>query len=519
VTESATPPAERSERPSSNAEFYAAFAASLLALVLPLWTSTMLPFLELPQHLAAIRVIHDYEQWEWGFGLFYEVDLTARPLMVYYMAVHWLASVVPIESANRIVLSLYVVAVPLSLASYLRAHGRDPAVALLAGPLAYSVPLFLGFISFVLAIPMLFWALAALRRLMDDHTYRRMAGLTLLTVLLYFTHPQVFALYVPCALITLLAATGGHPRHWWRQAAHLLPGLVFFASWLPGGAETSAAAPAWQVPPVDEMSYGRLLDRFESIPHAMTNAYQGDGDELILLGLFAVCVALFLWREISTTRWLRSRLPELTLLAGATVFFVSPVQWGSLIAVAYRLVPVLALFALATLASHRLPSRRYLLIAPATVLCLATAWMQIRGGNRFDDEAVPGRELLAEAVPASRLLALTYEAEGDVLVTRPYAYFSGYHVFDRGGMAEPSFATGAAMFPIRYRDLVGPPAIRSGIEWAPEQVDLDRALSYFDYFLVRSYDVAATPFNDLLDRVELIRAEGRWRLYRSTGAP
>ena len=53
-----------------------AFAALAIASAVPLWTVEHLPVQDLPQHLAAIRILHDYGSSELGFSQFFEIHLS-----------------------------------------------------------------------------------------------------------------------------------------------------------------------------------------------------------------------------------------------------------------------------------------------------------------------------------------------------------------------------------------------------------------------------------------------------------
>ncbi|MEC9070847.1 MAG: hypothetical protein VX938_00650, partial [Myxococcota bacterium] len=184
-------------------------------MVIPLWVTELLPLMDLPQHLATIRILHSLDDPAFGLAPFYLVDLSSTQYLGYYYLVDLLAHAVGIETANRLVLSVYAVGVPLGMISYTRAFGRDPAVGLLAAPFAYNTFLFMGFANYVLAIPLVFWGLGVLRGLMDELKWGRFALLVAITLALFYTHAQAFLVYCLCAgLIGLLGGHGFHPRNW-----------------------------------------------------------------------------------------------------------------------------------------------------------------------------------------------------------------------------------------------------------------------------------------------------------------
>ncbi len=74
----------------------------------------------------------------YGVSHYFGIELGRTQYLAWYFLVDWLAYLMPLETAARVVFSLYAVGLPLSLAALLRAHGRDPRVALLAAPFVYS---------------------------------------------------------------------------------------------------------------------------------------------------------------------------------------------------------------------------------------------------------------------------------------------------------------------------------------------------------------------------------------------
>jgi hypothetical protein len=126
-------------------------AVSVIAAVVPLWSSELLPFMDLPQHLATIRIMTDIGAP--AFAPYYDTSLGSTQYLGYYYLVQGLAALTDLETGNRLALSLYAIALPLSVAAYMRAFGRDMAVALLSVPLVFNTFLFMGFANYLLAIP------------------------------------------------------------------------------------------------------------------------------------------------------------------------------------------------------------------------------------------------------------------------------------------------------------------------------------------------------------------------------
>ena len=101
-----------------------------MACAWPLFVVDHPPIQDLPQHLAAMRVLVDYHDPALRFAEFFEVDLLRTQYLAYYGVVRVLGLALPVELANRLVLAA---AIGL-LAPGLRAAAVNlPAPALVVG--------------------------------------------------------------------------------------------------------------------------------------------------------------------------------------------------------------------------------------------------------------------------------------------------------------------------------------------------------------------------------------------------
>src|SRR5262245_42252543 len=96
-----------SARFRSNPMLYSAFAALWICALVPLWGSRYLPLLDLPNHLDAIAIWHRYYDRTWRYSDYYLLNLKPVPYWGYFLPVHWMAYLVPLEVANKIYLSAY----------------------------------------------------------------------------------------------------------------------------------------------------------------------------------------------------------------------------------------------------------------------------------------------------------------------------------------------------------------------------------------------------------------------------
>ena len=504
-----------------------AWLVVLAACVWPLWASALLPFMDLPQHLATVCVLHSYNDPTFGVSHYFGIALGKTQYLAWYFLVDWLAYLMPLETAARVVFSVYAVGLPLSIAALLRAHGRDPRVALLAAPFVYNPFLFMGFANYVTALPLVFWALALLQEALDAFSWRRLLSLTLVTLLLFYDHAQAFVFYGALAGVTvLLGAQGVHPRHWWRQSLHMAVPALAMAWWmrqsliLAGEEEWRKGLGGRNVAPVD-IRFKPLLERFTSFPEFLLDAYPDDKDERILIGWLVLLAVVWVIgragvvRRAPTGRFaLRQHVPEALLVTGFLIYLFSPISYKWIWPISDRLVPAVALLAIPALARAVTPFRTFTLVIPATLLALAMSSLHVERAREFSNEAGPIREVVAQAEPGKKLMSLIYQPQSRVMKWPAFLHFGQYYTVDRGGMANFSFAN-FPQSPVLFPDEGGPPKVPPRFEWTPEVFTMAEHGWWYDYYLIRDPNPARNPFGAARTQVELVTQQGPWSLYRN----
>jgi hypothetical protein len=502
--------------------------ALLLAMalaVVPLWTSSLLPMMDLPQHLATVRILHSYGDPAYAVDKYHLLDFSSTQYLSWYFSVHWLSYLMPLEAANRLVLSLYAAGLPLAMWHLLRVLGRDPGMAVLAAPIAYNTFFFMGFANYVTAIPLLVWALAWLVQALQEQrpTWSRIAGLAAVTLVLFYSHAQAFVLYVGLAgLAVLVGAKGLHPRYWWRQSLHLLPSALAMAIWMSrslilAGAEEWKQGHGGRNVTDTQVRFDPLMDRLTAIPGQFLDGYRGDGDERVaLLWLAIVLAAALLGRQEKP--WPSNRLhklPAVWLVALLAVYVLSPISYKWIWPISWRIVPLLGLFALAVPHWQRLPLRSLTLLLPGVALMAWASLWHVQQGRAFALEVGPIRQIVAKAEPGKKLMSLVYGPGSGVLNHAPLIHIGQYYVVDRGGMASFSFAN-FPQSPVVYPTVGGPPLLPPRFEWTPERFTWQEHGQWYNYVLVRGGP--AQPLGRDMDKVELVATEGPYRLYRNKQA-
>jgi hypothetical protein len=199
-------------------------ALTALAMI-PLWSARILPMLESPTDLAIGRIWHSLQDPVYHLSEFYALRFRALPGQLFPLLIHLLLYVSPIQVANKLVLSIYVIAFPLSVGFLARALGRSPWLALGAFPLLFSRNWMFGYGGFLLGSAALFFGWALVLRILRTGSRRDLSWLLLATGVAYFAHVVPWLLLIVGGLALILNQLRG-PRHWVGALLGLLPSMI-----------------------------------------------------------------------------------------------------------------------------------------------------------------------------------------------------------------------------------------------------------------------------------------------------
>jgi hypothetical protein len=489
-----------------------------LALAVPFWAGDYVPLVDLPQHLALAAVLRHHDDPAWAFNHFYEVEwLKLTPYWTYYLALDALSFVMPLDTASRVYLSLYALAVPWTGLAACAAFGAPRWGGLLMAPLALNANLYFGFVNYATGVVLLLVLLAEFQRFLTARTAGRAVRLAALSAVLFLTHAQPFAFLLLAA--PMLAAAAPSPPSTGRRLAALLvlapATLGLFAPWVyrefvgPRSAE-----PKYNFGTVTDLGagYRPVRQAVAELPEAVAGAYQ-DGSDTLLLAAWAGLVATLLaagWRRGAPHAWRGRRLALLALIC----YFVLPMairgQWN----IAPRFAWIAALLLVTALGD---PGRRLAHIgtAASVALTLAGALNALHHHRQFSREAA-GFAGVVDVIPmGQRVLSLIYDTRSRVFTQWPYMHFGQYLMAYRGGAAGWSLAKTPAQ-PVRHRRPADVPTLDPS---RPEQFRPAEHAPRFDYFLARAGPSAGVIFAGAAAPPVLVYAAGAWRVWRNEQTP
>ena len=489
-----------------------AYFLAVVAGVAPLWTTHYLPFVDQPQHLHLISVLSRLGDPSTVYPRLFQVRDTVTPYLGYYVIVGALSRLTGLEVANKIFLSAYVMAMPLSMAFLLRSLGRPAWPSLLSLPFAYGDNLAWGFINFCAALPLTYVSCGLCVRAVADTRRRTLMAIwlaVLLTAVLLF-HVLAFA-FVSVAAPLLLCMTRAPGENWLRARrfaiAGAIPAASLFVGWVAlrlGQPSQIAYGAPWQAwGPVfskQNLSYKPFAQNLAELPQVLANMLRDGTDRY---GFYAACVcaigglvAGLTWarleedRESAVERW---RVAALAVLA-LTLFFVAPFDIrGYAYYVNTRYAQLAAPLVLACVPAVRPRAAQALTIAAALAAILSAVSLA-DGFAQFDRESKALDVMLAVTAEKPMIMGLIFDP-GSRVVTHPvYLHSSAVLAMARGGATNFSFAL-TPHSPVEYK---APPPPTFPSEWRPDQFDYATQGAAYDHFLVRGVEPLQL-FGRLLD--------------------
>jgi hypothetical protein len=491
------------------------FAALWICALVPIWAPRFLPLLDLPNHLDAIAIWHRYRDPSWGYAKYYDLNLIPVPYWGYFLPVHLLSYLMPIEIANKIYLSAYALGVPLSTAMLAQQMGRSKWLALFAFPLVFNMNFSYGFITFCAGIVVLGFALVALDRFLEAPTRKRAVGLLLLSLALYTTHVLPW-MFFGVASIVLALCHGWHPRRIAAAMALELPSLLLAIY----GFRAARGVTAVQAGTLDYDAKGEdLIGALQQIPLRVVAGWPTNAPYWIIIGLGLCWMALLLTARTDEhdTEAGRSGFPyrlELVALLAAAAYLFLPMHLFKpvdLWMIGGRFLTLVALYG-AILPHGGVAGRRRLLLVPVILisvyypLALSKKWIE------FDRRAAGMRRLMRRVDRGSSTLTLIMGDGIDPSIDPnavPYLQFHAYAQYLGGGFDPWALATG---FPYIQKPGAALPAPR----WKhPESFSFDQHGMSYDYILTKGEWIEHALFGpDDSGRAPLLAVDGEWRLYQ-----
>lgn len=508
---------------SSRALLLALLAANLA----PLWLLPEFPSQDGHAHLEVANILREHGESRVLQDLFETDRRIFTNGFIYYAMADWMRFL-PVPVAEKVLLSVYVLLLPLSLAYAIRAVAPENAfLAALAAPFTYSYPLAMGFYNFCFGLAALFLGLGYWLR--NRRSFGARQALALFAISLWAYSCHVIALGLLAGALGILAAVELLRRQPLRNLVWtglaLLPCLVAAKIYLGRLATHTATMPLWTK--LYQLCSLHSLATFDSRTRYVAGAHA------------AVLAIAALWTLVRRPRS-RERGIAVVLAAFTALVLAMPssVGIGGFIHQRLTLVPWLVLILWLATFDHPPARRRAILAASAAVTLgmLALLWPRWVEINRQLAEL---RAAGSRIESGSTLLHLAFSHHGIGADGKPLSYRIRpfLHAGSRFGATRPIgdlrlyAARYPGWFPVRYRKERWPYGSLT-LDWReekiPQAIDLlgytrrtGQRVDYVLLFQVRpelegTLEVRALR-SHLRYAYELVHGSPRVELYRLRG--
>jgi hypothetical protein len=417
----------------------------------PIWAFRYFPTQDGPSHMLNARVFKQCVDPSAPEAEFYERRVSPIPNWTAAALLDALTAVLPPFAAEKVLVSMYVVGLPLAVDYFLAVMDASGASAL--GLLfVWNSCLLRGFYSYGLGIALLFLILGWFLRQEGALGSRGTVTLSALLLLSYFTHLASFLLTVFCLL--WFAATSMAPRI--RRVASILlaaapgSGLTFGYFRSTGFFGTPEVSSAIDI--AKEEARGTLL-RVGEAPAVLYRELFATHSEIWLAGLAVMAASVWLWdsgEEIAAPSRLRPlRGSALSLSVCLLVLFALipdtlRAHGGFLKA---RLAPVALLLSLGALRSAgRGPVR--LRHVTGLLLVILNLCLVVQHVARMDREIEDFTTGLAWVGAGETLVSVKAPPESTAVVD---PFFSEYYCIATNAVCLSSYEGGTEHFPVKLR--------------------------------------------------------------------
>ncbi len=475
--------------------------------ILPVWLFTYFPSQDGPCHLYNAYVLTALNQEQTPLlGELYQLNTKFFPNWLTHLVLAALMFVVSPLIAEKILLSMIVALVPLSLFYFINSinRGRD-SYGFLGFLFSYNYLLHMGFWNFCLSVSLYFFTLGFFWRHKEQIRIGPIVSINLLCMLIYFCHIISFALLL--LSISLLAVTlyYRNPLHVAKLLGCILPWYGVMANYLLSStAEQSRAYGGKQW----------LLDFFLNIKSLV---YYTDAHQFITRIVFGLLTILFIatiYIRVRKKTLFNHTFPFMLLCAVLTViFFLAPWKIGTGAVINDRIhlfiFPVLLPFL------HESNSRfiRRGLIAIMILLSLAHVGISCRYYyylNRGLHEFTSARHLVE---PNTTLLVLgtdwwNYEVQVDYV--EPFVQAANYYCLNNGCVNLGNYEAKFKYFPINWKQKYSGP-IHYIITWRLHE---DYIMTSDDIDQTHGYDLKQLKKSLDSDYDQIFSSGRNLKLYR-----
>ncbi|MCP4632110.1 MAG: hypothetical protein GY855_04225 [candidate division Zixibacteria bacterium] len=177
--------------------FIIIFTVFLITHLYLIFSSRLLPWIDLPHHLAAATILRYYGEGSNLFAQYFTIESLFNS-NVFHPIFCSLKIFPSVEIANKFYFALYTILLPVSILLLIRKVGGNQWFSLLSFLIIYNVSLVWGFVGFTMAIPLIVLLIYYLHDYFDNKSLWKRIVLSIIFFFLFAVHTiaALFGLFV-----------------------------------------------------------------------------------------------------------------------------------------------------------------------------------------------------------------------------------------------------------------------------------------------------------------------------------
>lgn len=488
-------------------------AALTLACLWPIWWYRFLPMQDHPQHLFIAYVLSTFDSHGFDWPQNYELNPNWGAYTLTYGILRFFSAFTNIEAAGKLLISLYVLLMSAVVLRGARHHAhmqQPPWALLLIFAFVFNQTYFLGFQSYLLSIPFLFFALMDLMDFeLRPITLRSVLYQFGTLTLLFLTHPFSVLTYLVFGFVLALFHYSNRAMFLKTLAPLVLVTLIFIIWYLMSSTSANGPKYDWQV-------WWWSLESVAIFYFIMfTGMRWTNGIDFYALTLWISIFGLLFFFIVRDWKHLRISKPLVVLLALTLFGYLTLPYWmGYYAFFNLRLAPVtylLLAWILASVSLSRAAGHFYAALVAGLIA------LSINTHANINTETAQLLPILAKMEKNSAVLPILLDSRTAVidpdifyqLHAHDHYYF---HILVGGGVNPLAFPN--PMLPIRLRQDRPWPAPEALEQLSPYH--WQRVISQYRYVLLRTH--ALQPIEQLSRFATIVGRSGPWTLLE-TGNP
>jgi hypothetical protein len=464
--------------------------------LLAIWYPRFPPMQDYPQSLFMAHVVSSYTNANLNWSEYYRTDLQIGPYSLFFMIVGLLAKVVSAEAAGKIFISLALWLTAALAYAWNRFYAPDrPAWSvLLLLPLLFSQVYYMGFVNYLLSIPILFLALLVHEKLVkQDRNSSTLPTYLALLILLFLAHPYTILVFIVLSFTITLFSSNTKKQYAIGLVGPLLI-VTVFALWY---VNIFGISPD-RIPGAFTIRWWPLYDVFRYFFLPFAGMRITSSPNIVTLLAWSTIALLFLFAGIKQKKAIRFRSPLfIMLLLSLAGYAILPFWLGDYSYFNLRMSLVCYFLLALTLGGIQLgkwPGYVFVILVSVIMLMTIKTHMALSAET---EELLP---LFDHMKKNETIYSLERDASPTALDRRYFYQFHAhdhfyYHVVVGGGAASTLF--NSKMNPIQLKEGITMP-------------DISEKPQCYQYILVRGH----LPQEELFASTHrLVSTSAAWQLY------